>query len=159
MRRTRARRWPAERYAEVAARLAAGGERVVLAGSAAERPLAERVRRLAGLPASAVLAGRTTLKEQAALIASARLLVCGYTGVADLATGYATPSVVLFGPTPPSQWGPVSGGPHRVLWRGRDAADPWAETTDPALLAITVDDVLAATWSVTAASAVRSIGR
>ena len=142
-----ARRWPVERYAEVASRMTAAGDTVVLTGTTAEQPLAERVRRLAGLPASAVLAGRTTVEELAALIAAARLLVCGDTGVAHLATAYATPSVVLFGPTPPSQWGPITGGPHRVLWHGRGVSDPWAATPDPALLAISVDDVLAGSAS------------
>jgi ADP-heptose:LPS heptosyltransferase len=141
-----ARRWPAERFAEVAARMVAGGHPVVVTGSTAERPLADRVRRLA-LPASAVLAGRTTLEALAALIASARLLVCGDTGVAHLATAYATPSVVLYGPTPPSLWGPITSGPHEVLWRGQGSTDPWAPAPDPALLAISVDDVLTAAES------------
>lgn len=138
------RRWPAERFAAVAADLARRGLPVVLTGSAAEAPLAEDVRRQAGLPPDAMLAGRTDLAELAALVASARLLVSGDTGIAHLASAYRTPSVLLFGPTPPSRWGPPP-GPHTVLWHGTGVGDPHAATPDSALLAISVDEVLAAT--------------
>jgi len=68
-------------------------------------------------------------------------VVCGDTGVAHLATAFATPSVVLFGPTPPDRWGPVTDGPHRVLWAGREG-DPHAADADPGLVEIPVDAVL-----------------
>lgn len=137
------RRWPAERFAAVAELLTRRGLPVVLTGSAAEAPLAEEVRRLAGLPPEAVLAGRTDVAELAALVASARLLVSGDTGIAHLASAYRTPSVLLFGPTPPDRWGPPP-GPHTVLWHGTRVGDPHASRPDPALLAITVPEVLAA---------------
>lgn len=137
-----ARRWPADRYATVAAGLARLGCRVVLTGSAAERDLADRVRRLAGLPADSCLAGRADLGEIASLVASARLVVSGDTGVGHLASAYGTPSVLLFGPTPPGLWGPPREGPHLVLWHGPGRRDPHAFRPDPALLAITPHEVL-----------------
>lgn len=140
-----ARRWPADRFAEVARRLTGQGHRVVVSGSPGERELAIAVAAQAGLPEDAVLAGRTDLLELAALVADARLVVCGDTGVGHLASAYRTPSVLLFGPTPPARWGPPESGPHAVLWRGQDVGDPWGREPDPALLAITVADVLAAT--------------
>ncbi len=64
------------------------------------------------------------------------------TGVAHLATAFGTPSVTLFGPTPPGEWGPPPDRPqHAVLYRG-GRGDPHGERPDAALLAITVDDVL-----------------
>lgn len=135
------RRWPADRFAAVAAGLSHLGP-VTVTGSDAEQPLAERVARLAGLPSGAVLAGRLGLAELAALVADARLLICGDTGVAHLASACRTPSVVLFGPVSPSQWGPPAGGPHVALWHGSGAGDPWADRPDPALLAIHPDEVL-----------------
>ena len=137
------RRWPADRFAVVAAHLRDAGEQVVVTGSADEAPLAEEVRRLAGLPPESVLAGRTDLGHLAALVADARLVVAGDTGIAHLASAYGTPSVLLFGPTPPSRWGPPP-GPHTVLWHGTGVGDPHAAATDPALLTITVEEVLAA---------------
>ncbi|MEP6696063.1 MAG: glycosyltransferase family 9 protein [Pseudonocardiales bacterium] len=136
--------WPADRYAEVARRLSAG-RRVVVTGTAAEIALAEQVSHAAGLPARAVLAGQLDLVQFAALIASARLVVCGDTGAGHLATAFGTPSVLLFGPVSPRLWGPPPGSrQHVVIWHGPHRGDPWGIRPDPALLSITPKEVLAA---------------
>jgi ADP-heptose:LPS heptosyltransferase len=138
------RRWPVERYAAVARELAEADCFVIVTGTAEERPLAERVARLAGLAKTRVLAGRTGLDELAGLVARARLVVCGDTGIGHLATAYGTPSVLLFGPIPPAAWGPlVHPGRHRVLWRG-GRGDPRADRPDASLLRIEPADVLTA---------------
>ena len=143
-----AKRWPAARFAEVAASLAGAGHRVLVTGSAAERPLAADVARRAGQAAAAVLAGRTSLVELCALVADADLVVCGDTGIAHVASALGTPSVVLFGPVPPSRWGPPAHSRHRVLTVG-DArrGDPFADDPDPALLGVPVAEVLRAAHS------------
>lgn len=140
-----ARRWPPGRFAQVAAALSLRHP-VVLTGSAGERPAAEQVAATAGMPPSAVLAGLTSLDELAAVVAAARLVICGDTGVAHLASAYARPSVLLFGPIPPAWWGPPPGGPHTVLWHGSTVGDPHGSVPDPALLEITVPEVLAAAY-------------
>jgi ADP-heptose:LPS heptosyltransferase len=128
-----ARRWPVRRYAEIVRAL---GPDVVVTGSAAE---AERVEAVAqGLPTR--VGG--SLSGLLDLIANARLVICGDTGVAHVATAYGTPSVVLFGPVPPAWWGPRT-GPHKTLWHGR-RGDTFAGRPDPGLLRISVADVLAA---------------
>jgi ADP-heptose:LPS heptosyltransferase len=131
-----ARRWPPERYAEVVRTLERAGEHVVVTGSGAELDLAESV-------GGQVLAGALGLTELATLIAHAKLLICGDTGVAHLATAYGTPSVVLFGPVSPALWGPPARREHRVLWSGR-TGDTFADRPDPGLLDIGVEDVLRA---------------
>ena len=138
-----ARRWPPERFAAVAAALRDGGERVVVTGGPGEAGLARRVVELAGLGRAADLSGRTPLPELAALVAQARLVVCGDTGVAHLATAYRTPSVLLFGPTPPDRWGPPDRAEHRVLWAGR-RGDPHGREPCPGLLEITADQAVEA---------------
>ncbi|GAA3791332.1 glycosyltransferase family 9 protein [Sphaerisporangium flaviroseum] len=138
---SRARCWPAERFAEVAAALHQRGHRVLLTGNATERSLAFRVGTLAGLPHEAVLAGRTRLVDLARVVAGAGLVVCGDTGVAHLATALATPSVVLFGPVSPEQWGPPSTGRHVALWAG-SYGDPHGNRPDPGLLEIGTEAVL-----------------
>jgi ADP-heptose:LPS heptosyltransferase len=138
------RRWPPSRWARVAEELADSGHDVVITGSAAERDLCRSVAAGAGLAAQAVLAGRVDLSELCALIACARLVVCADTGVGHLATAYRTRSIVLFGPVPPSRWGPPADRPqHTVLWAGT-TSDPFADEPDPGLLGLTADDVLAA---------------
>jgi ADP-heptose:LPS heptosyltransferase len=136
------RRWPADRFAAVARQLVEQGCDVVVTGGRDEVDLAAAVVRRAGLPSHAVLAGRTDLAGLAARVAAARLVVCGDTGVAHLASAFGTPSVLLFGPTPPARWGPPGDGPHAVLWHGGGPGDPCGDRVDPALLRIGVGEVL-----------------
>ena len=162
------RRWPAERWARVAARIAARGCPVELTGSLSEVDLCDEiVSRAADLatdlgPGRGAVrnrAGTLSLADLADLVAGARLLLSGDTGVAHLATAFATRSVLLFGPTAPSQWGPIIDPElHTVLWHGRDAhpGDPHGDAVDPALAAITVDEVLAAADPALAATASRT---
>jgi len=139
-----ARRWPAERFAAVARAEAAAGRPVLVTGGPAEVDLAHDVAARAGLPAAAVQAGPGGVLALARLVAAAGRVVCGDTGVAHLATAVGTPSVVLFGPTPPARWGPPAGRPwHRALWVG-SSGDPHGQVPDPGLLALTVEQVLQA---------------
>jgi ADP-heptose:LPS heptosyltransferase len=139
-----ARRWPPERYAKVANTLSATGNRVVVTGNANERGLAAAVAAMAGLPDSAILAGHTGLAELAALVAEASLIICGDTGIGHLATAFHTPSVLLFGPTPPKLWGPPPNDPrHVTLWAG-DVGDPHADHPDAGLLLISEHQVITA---------------
>ncbi|MCF0096730.1 glycosyltransferase family 9 protein [Micromonospora sp. MH99] len=141
-----AKRWPAERFAALARALDERGHRVLVTGSANERALAARVADEAGLAPDAVLAGRTDLGALAALVADARLVVSGDTGVAHLATAYGTASVVLFGPVPPAAWGPPPDRPrHRALWVGDGDWRMWDGVgSHPTLTALRLDEVLAA---------------
>ena len=114
----------------------------MITGSAAERGLAMRVARRAGLTAEQVLAGQTTLAELAALTASARLVVSGDTGLAHLAAAYARPSVTCSAPCRRPNGGRRTTRATRCCgaasgYRG----DPHGRGTDPALRAITVDAV------------------
>jgi ADP-heptose:LPS heptosyltransferase len=156
-----ARRWPPGRFAEVALRLHQAGHDVVFTGAPAEAWLCGKIAELAGLPADRVLVGHTDVGGLAALVARARLVISGDTGIAHLATAYRTPSVVLFGPTPPVQWGPlVDLDRHRVLWHSdrlppvaRHAPRSGWRRPHPALAAISVDDVLAAVEDLSEADA------
>lgn len=141
------KRWPVERFAALGRQLAGTGHQIVITGDATEQPLARRVAQLAGLPAHTVRAGRTDLRHLAGLVAHARLLISGDTGIAHLATAYGTPSVVLFGPHSPTHWGPP---PERTWHRslgaggGGDCPDRDGAGPHPTLAAINVDQVLVA---------------
>jgi ADP-heptose:LPS heptosyltransferase len=147
-----ARRWPAERFAEVAAALHKAGHEVVVTGGGTEVELAHSVANAAGLPGSRVLAGTLTLMELVALISDCRLLICGDTGVGHIATATGTPSLLLFGPTPPNRWGPRGHGRHVAIWAG-DKGDPHADRPHSGLLLITVPRVLEATHALLAEAA------
>jgi ADP-heptose:LPS heptosyltransferase len=129
-----ARCWPVERWAQVARAC----PRVVVSAGPGEEELARAVARASG---AEVFAG--DLRDLARLVAGAARVVSSDTGVAHLATALRTPSVVLFGPTDPAEWGPPRERPrHRVLWAGR-RGDPNAAQPHPGLLAIEPDHVLA----------------
>jgi len=105
-----ARRWPVGRWVEVARHEHRQRRKVVITGSVAERPLAEAVCQRARVEAQCCMAGETSILELAALVQHAGRVVCGDTGVAHLATAMGTPSVVLFGPSSPQEWGPHRAG-------------------------------------------------
>ena len=136
--------WPVERYAAVAGALRARGRRVVVTGGADEGDLVARLAKLADLPDADVFAGGLPYDRLSALAAAARAVVSGDTGIAHLAVAHAVPSVTLFGPVPPSRWGPPDHPRHRALWHPGPDGDPHGHETDPALLRIGTDDVLAA---------------
>ena len=140
------RLWPVERFADVAVELAAAGHQVVLTGGTSERARAEETAALAKLKGAnlddGLLAGRQGLAEFAATIAEARLVISADTGAAHLASAYERPSVVLFGPAPAEEWGPPP-GPHVVLTAVElRRGDVFSADPDPALLAVSVRDVL-----------------
>lgn len=146
-----ARRWPPERFAAVAHALHRAGRRVIVTAGAGEGPLARQVAAQAGLPPSAVLGGAVDVPfgELAALVAGARAVIVGDTGLAHLASALGTPSVVLFGPVAPRLWGPPRTPRHQVLWhpghldRARPG-DAHGDQPDERLLRITAAEVLRA---------------
>ena len=104
---SRAKRWPAERYAELSDRLTEAGMTVVLIGSPAEvevsREVNHRTRRN-----PIVLTGKTSVAEVVALISLADLLVTNDTGPAHVGAAVGTPTLVIFGPTNPLTTYPLS---------------------------------------------------
>lgn len=88
------KRWPAERYAELAAALAEGGMTPVLIGGAAERAVLGAI--FEHCPAARNLCGRTDLFDIVSLARAARVAVANDTGPAHLIAAAGCPIVVLF---------------------------------------------------------------
>jgi heptosyltransferase-2 len=86
------KRWPARHWIELTGRLRAAGLEPVVVGGPGDRGVAQQV------PAPSA-AGELSLQETGALLARARVVVSGDTGVMHMATGVGTPVVALFGPT------------------------------------------------------------
>jgi heptosyltransferase-2 len=107
-----AKRWPAERFAALADRLAAEkGVRVVLTGAANEAGIvAEVAAAMKTRPLN--LAGRTTLRRLLAVIAEAALFVSNDTGPMHMANALRVPVVAVFGPTEPRATAPF----HPPAW-------------------------------------------
>jgi heptosyltransferase-2 len=111
------RRWPADRFAELARRLAARGWRVLVLGGPAERSLTASVSRdVPGSGACVDLGGWTSLVELAGLLSECDALVTNDTGPMHLAAAMGCPVVALEGPADVRQTRPL--GP-RVRLVGR----------------------------------------
>jgi ADP-heptose:LPS heptosyltransferase len=90
------RRWPAERFGEVAAACAADGCDVVVVGSAEEQELADRVVAAAGSEGVASVAGKITLGTLTSLLAGCAVLLGNDSGPRHLAQALGTPTVGLY---------------------------------------------------------------
>lgn len=105
---SRAKRWPAERFAALADMLAErAGAEIVLVGAVEESEVSEEVARLMRAR-PVVLTGKTDLPQSAAVLAAADLLVTNDTGPAHVAAAVGCPVVVIFGPTNPLTTRPFS---------------------------------------------------
>ena len=105
---SRAKRWPAERYAELADRLMEELEAdVLLIGSAAEHSVSLDVNRRMKQQAI-VLTGKTDLARAVAVLKKVDLLVTNDTGPAHIAAALGRPTLVIFGPTNPLTTRPLS---------------------------------------------------
>jgi lipopolysaccharide heptosyltransferase II len=93
------RRYPPGRFGAVARSLAElAGWPIVVTGSSAEAPLADRVVAVAG-SAAISLAGQLTYPELAALLALSPMLIAGNSGPVHLAAAVATPVVDVYAMT------------------------------------------------------------
>jgi len=111
------RRWPIERYAEVARALEAEGVGVVLVGGPADRAyVGDLATRIGPLDGIVDLSGRCTIGELAAVLQGAAALVTSDTGPMHLAVGLGTPVVAFFGTETPQLFGPLGAG-HAVIRR------------------------------------------
>jgi len=90
-----AKRWPTERFAEIAAGWAAAGLTPVVLGTRGEAPLAAAI--TASVPEAVDLTGTTSLNDIVTLALGARAAVGNDTGPMHLISLAGTPSVALFG--------------------------------------------------------------
>lgn len=88
------KRWPAERYGDLARALSGRGYDVMVIGGPQETPLAQAIQRK--LPGARDLTGRTDFARIAALGARAAMVVGNDTGPLHLAAAAGAPTIVLF---------------------------------------------------------------
>lgn len=116
-----AKRWPEDRFAAAAARLAGeSGADVLVTWGPGERALAERVASGAGGGAVRVSPETGSLLELAELLRLADVLVAADTGPTHLAAACGTPCVALFGPKDPAVYRPFGEG-HAVVRPARSS--------------------------------------
>ena len=104
---SRAKRWPADRYAALADLFSESGSQVILMGSSAEAEISERVSSLTRHQ-PVVLTGRTSVAEATSVISIADILITNDTGAAHIGSAVGTPTLVIFGPTNPATTRPFA---------------------------------------------------
>ncbi|MHB1844379.1 MAG: glycosyltransferase family 9 protein [Deltaproteobacteria bacterium] len=110
------KRWPLDRWVEVAAQAARAGARVVLLGGQGD---ASTLDDLAGRLGPELIGDTRDLSTGglAAVVEACSQVVSNDSGPAHLAAALGRPVTVLFGPTSPTRWAPL-GRDVRVLYRG-----------------------------------------
>jgi lipopolysaccharide heptosyltransferase II len=109
------KQWPIERYREVISRVISErpDTRIILFGSASEEEMIREM--IDGLNGNiSVAAGRTSVKQVAALIERCDLLVCNDSGLMHAAVAVGTPVVAIYGPTDIRRTAPL-GERHTVV--------------------------------------------
>jgi lipopolysaccharide heptosyltransferase I len=139
----RSKCWPAERYGVLHRELARRtGWRGVVSYGPGERDLADAVKQAAGEPAPAIV--DADVAQLMPLVRGAKLVVAGDSGPLHLASAFGTHVVGLYGPTPPERNGPF--GERDIVVRNAGAETTFRRGNDysPAMLSITVEQVLEA---------------
>lgn len=113
------RRWPLERYVELAQRLLQKYPEVVIAftGAPDEQEEAERVAAIVDSDRCVSLGGRTTLRQLLIVYGLSEILVTNDSGPAHYAVMTPIDVVTLFGPETPAIFGSKSPRSH-ILWAG-----------------------------------------
>lgn len=108
------RRWGTENYIElIKGIISRYNLKAVLIGSADDRRVGDEIAASAGTKKVANLAGKTGLREAAAILSNARFFVGNDSGPAHLAAAVGIPLVVLSGADDPKATSPLS--PHKRL--------------------------------------------
>ncbi|HKT32949.1 MAG TPA: lipopolysaccharide heptosyltransferase II [Gammaproteobacteria bacterium] len=102
-----AKRWPVDRYGDLAKRLIATGKQVWVFGSAKEAPLGEAIERMAG-QGVANLCGRTRLEDVIDLLSLAGTAVTNDSGLMHIAAATGIGVAALYGSSSPEYTPPLT---------------------------------------------------
>ncbi len=113
-----AKRWPAIHFTELARQLDAPA---VLLGSAKEAALCDEIAHAAGTGQCINLAGKTSLADAFAIIASARAVISNDSGLMHVAAAFGVRQVAVFGSSSPLHTPPLNDNA-QVIWLRDDAS-------------------------------------
>lgn len=113
------KRWPPERWAELAARVGRDPDQAILLfGSPDELPLRRQILEASRVPASRIaIPPPGSVQDTAALMKRLAVFVCGDTLLTHVAAAVQAPTVELMGPTVPASTGPYR-VPSRIVRLG-----------------------------------------
>ncbi|MCX5716640.1 MAG: lipopolysaccharide heptosyltransferase II [Candidatus Omnitrophica bacterium] len=141
------KRWPVGKFAKLADELIKRfGLKVAITGSRRDIRLGEHVASLMK-EKPAVLCGKTTLRELAAVMEKAKVVIANDSGPMHISISMTAKTAALFGPTSPQITGPIGKGDFAVLREHGDCDIPCYKVACEyykCMDAITVDGVLKA---------------
>jgi heptosyltransferase-1 len=134
-----AKRWPAQRYGEVARQVAKDGLRCLVNFGPGEEELFQEVNAASG---GVVRPTKASITGLIALTRRARLFIGGDTGPMHLAAALQVPVVAIFGPTDPARNGPY--GTRSIVLRNPASPTSHARVAKPdeGMMEIRVDAVV-----------------
>jgi heptosyltransferase-2 len=111
------KRWPLQRFAQLAERLGARGMQIILTGTPSEQPLAQAV--LQRVPTALNLTGKLALGELGGVIDACDVFVANDSGPMHIARALGVPTLAFFGSTDARQF---DGRGHSLIRSERDCA-------------------------------------
>jgi len=144
------KRWPAANFAKLGDKLAdLFGAQIIITGAEKDVELGNAI---AGMMKHrpAVTCGKTTLRQLAAVMRRADLVISNDSGPMHIAVSQGVKTIALFGPTDPKATGPYGGGKYVVIQK--PPGKPECEITcynlrcedNSCMKAITIEDVIKA---------------
>ena len=139
------KRWPVDRFADLADRLVEKyGVKVLITGAEKDRVLAEEISKgMRNKPIS--ICGKTKLRELASIFERAKLVISGDSGPMHIAVSTGANVVALFGPTSTDITGPYGRGNYIVIKKDIGCDIPCYDFTcrdNRCMKTISTDDVL-----------------
>jgi ADP-heptose:LPS heptosyltransferase len=168
-----ARKWPRERYAQLADALVQlrPGARVVFIGAKSERDYVSSVVALAASPRVISIAGELDLRELLVLLAESTLVISNDSGPMHLACLVDAPVIGLFFADSPTLFGPIATRAKAItptlysiplfsVYNGKDVAvgKPSSEVTNAAACTVQLDEVVEAAREMLAPAVAAAVG-
>ena len=139
------KRWAEENFAELSDKLIKVYKiKIVITGKEFDVTRALRIQDLASNK-FAIICGKTTLKQLAALFEKAKIVVSGDSGPLHIALAKRANVVALFGPTSPKLTGPYGDGKYSIIQKDVGCEIPCDDAScndNRCMKAISVDDVM-----------------
>jgi lipopolysaccharide heptosyltransferase II len=137
--------WPPEYFARLADRLIEElGVFIIISGSAEDIPLAKKIKTMMR-NTPFIIAGKTDLKQTAAVLVRCNLFISADTGIMHLAASLGLSFIALFGPTDPLATLPKTESRYRLLFKNQACKVPCYKIDckdNECMREITVDDVI-----------------
>ncbi|MDD5680770.1 MAG: lipopolysaccharide heptosyltransferase II, partial [Candidatus Omnitrophica bacterium] len=139
------KRWPAENFSKLGDMLAVKyGVKIVISGQEKDKKLAADISGRMKHKA-ALICGKTRLRELAAIMEKAKLVISGDSGPMHIAVSVGTNTIAIFGPTDPEITGPYGGNNYVIIKKDIGCKVPCYDLTcreNRCMKAVSAEDIM-----------------